>query len=68
MKKATKRSVIMACVFVLISAINLLIEYKKSSPSGLVLKWIMLTAFIIFALLAFIRYNNQKMKEVDNRK
>jgi hypothetical protein len=68
MKKATKRSVIMGCVFILLSAINLIMEYKKSNPSGLIFKWIMLAAFIIFALVAFIRYNKQNAEGIDNPK
>jgi hypothetical protein len=68
MKKASKRSVIMGCVFVLLSAVNLIMEYKKSHPSGLILKWIVLVAFIIFALVAFIRYQKQKTDEIDHLK
>jgi hypothetical protein len=66
MKKATKRSVVMACVFLILSTINLIMEYKKSNPSGLVLKWIMLVAFILFAVVAFIRYHKQKGQQLDN--
>jgi hypothetical protein len=68
MKKASKRSVIMGCVFVLLSAVNLIMEYKKNHPSGLILKWIVLVAFIIFALVAFIRYQKQKTDEIDHLK
>jgi uncharacterized membrane protein len=68
MKKATKRSVIMGCIFVLLSTVNLIMEYKKSNPSGLILKWIMLIAFIIFAFVAFIRFQKQKTEEIDKPK
>ncbi|MEO5908004.1 MAG: hypothetical protein ABIR50_04970 [Ginsengibacter sp.] len=65
MKKSTKRSVILSCVFVLLSAINLIIEYKKSNPDGLIFKWIMFSVFIIYAIVAFIHYNREKVEEIE---
>jgi hypothetical protein len=56
MKKATKRGVILGCVFVLLSAVNLIMEYRKTHPTDLTFKWIMLVFFIIFALFTFIQY------------
>jgi peptidoglycan/LPS O-acetylase OafA/YrhL len=66
MKKTTKRSIILGCVFVLLSAINLIMEYKKSTPSDLAFKWIMLVFFIIFALVSFIRYKKTAAEKVDD--
>ncbi len=66
MKKATKRSVILGCIFVVLSAINLIMEYKKINPAGLLFKWIMLIFFIIFALIAFVRYKKGVVKEIDD--
>jgi len=65
MKKATKRNVILSCVFVLLSAINLIMEYKKANPEGLTFKWIVFAAFIIFALVAFIRYKKHRDTEIE---
>jgi hypothetical protein len=66
MKKTTKRSLILGCVFILLSAINLIIECKKSHPSGLFFKWIMLIFFIIFVFVSFIRYRKTAVAEIDN--
>ena len=66
MKKATKRSVILSSIFVLLSAINLILEYKKANPEGLTFKWIVFAVFIIFALVAFIRYKKQRDTEIEN--
>ncbi|MEO6894627.1 MAG: hypothetical protein ABI136_06285 [Ginsengibacter sp.] len=65
MKKATKKSVILSFVFVLLTAINLIVEYKKNNPEGLTLKWIMLAVFVLFAVVAILRYKKQ---EVEDRK
>lgn len=56
MRKATKRSVIVSCVFVLLSAINLGMEYRKTNPTNLSLQWIMLVVLTIYAIVAFIRF------------
>ena len=63
MKKATKKSVILSFVFVLLTAINLIVEYKKNNPEGLTLKWIMLAVFVLFAIVAFIRYKKQGVED-----
>jgi hypothetical protein len=68
MKKATKGKVLMGCVFILVSAINLIMEYRKTNPSGLLLNWIGLIFFTILTLVAFIRYNNRKTEEINNQK
>jgi len=68
MKRPTKRSVIIGCVFVLLSAINLVMEYKKLKPSDLIFKWIMLIFFIIFAVVAFIRYKKATAEIEENEK
>jgi uncharacterized membrane protein len=65
MKKTTKRSIILGCVFVLLSAINLVMEYRKNNPANLTFKWIMLVFFIIFALVSFIRYKKTVAEKVD---
>ena len=65
MKKATKRSVIMGCIFVLLSLINLIMEYKNPNPTGLVFKWIMLAVFICFVVVAFIRYKRERAAEIE---
>ncbi|MEO8823351.1 MAG: hypothetical protein ABI366_07220 [Ginsengibacter sp.] len=64
MRKATKRSVILSCVFVLLTAFNLIMEYKKSNPDGLIFSWIMLAVFVLFAIVAFIRYKRQSAEEI----
>jgi divalent metal cation (Fe/Co/Zn/Cd) transporter len=56
MRKATKRSVILGCIFVLLTGINLVMEYKKSNPTNLAFSWFMLVVMIAFALASFIRY------------
>jgi len=66
MKKTTKRSVILGCIFVLLSAINLIMEYRKINLSGLFFKWIMLIFFIIFAFVAYVRYKKAAVKEIDH--
>ena len=40
-------------------------EYKKANPEGLLFKWIVFAAFIIFALVAFIRYRRQRVAEIE---
>lgn len=68
MKKATKTSVIMSFVFVLISLINLIMEYKNSNSSDLIFKWVLLVILTGFAVVAFIRYRKQIVEEMGNLK
>ncbi|MDQ2718162.1 MAG: hypothetical protein M3Z26_00165 [Bacteroidota bacterium] len=63
MRNATKRSVILACIFVLLAGFNLVIEYKKSNPANLTIKWIILVILIAFAIVAFIRYKKTEVEE-----
>lgn len=43
-------------------------EYKKLKPSDLIFKWIMLIFFIIFAVVAFIRYKKATAEIEENEK
>jgi uncharacterized membrane protein len=67
MKKATKRSVILGCVFVLLSAINLVMEYRKTNSTNLPLQWIMLVVLTIYAIVAFIRFKKAKSETASNK-